>query len=54
MRVNLARVGTDPKLIEEILAGYPDPIDLTEAEPALFRKYGLTLGALEDRMGGSP
>jgi hypothetical protein len=53
-RATLARVGTDSKRIDEILAGYPDPFDLTEAEPSLMEKYGISRGALEQRMGGSP
>ncbi len=53
-RAALARIGFEPERIDEILADYPDPIDLTVAEPALFEKYGISQGALMDRMGGSP
>jgi hypothetical protein len=53
-RVVLTRLATDPARIDEILADYPDPIDLTAAEPTLFAKYGITEEALTDRMGGSP
>jgi hypothetical protein len=50
----LTRIGTDPAQIKKILADYPDPIDLTVAEPALFAKYGITEETLTDRMGGQP
>lgn len=53
-RAALTRVGTDSKRIDEILAGYSDPFDLNEAEPSLMAKYGISRGALEQRMGGSP
>jgi hypothetical protein len=53
-RAVLSRTGTDPARIDEILADYPDPIDLTAAEPALFAKFGITREALMNRMGGSP
>jgi hypothetical protein len=53
-RAVLTRVGADPARIDEILSDYPDPIDLAVAEPALCAKFGITEGALTDRMGGSP
>jgi hypothetical protein len=54
VRASLARVGTSSKRIDEILADYPDPIDLTAAEPSLMSKFGISLGHMEEQMGGSP
>jgi hypothetical protein len=53
-RVLFTRLGTEPARVEEILADYPDPIDLTEAEPSLYRKYGISEERLMNRLGSSP
>jgi hypothetical protein len=53
-RATLTRIGIDPKRIDEILADYPDPIDLTAAGPTLFAQYGISEGILMERLGSSP
>lgn len=54
VRAILTRVGVDRAQIDEILASYPDPIDLNAAGPELAEKYGISHEALTERMGGSP
>jgi SOS response regulatory protein OraA/RecX len=54
LRAALSRVGVPTERIDEILAAYPDPVDMNEAEASLFEKYGITQETLSDRMGGSP
>ncbi len=53
-KVALSRIGIEPSRVDQILADYPDPIDLTEAEPTLFQKYGITQGTLMEELGSSP
>jgi hypothetical protein len=53
-RTALTRIGLDSERVDQILADYPDPIDLAIAEPSLFEKYGITEGALMEELGSSP
>jgi hypothetical protein len=39
--------------IEELLRGFPDPID-TERDGTELARRGLTMGNFTDRRGGSP
>jgi hypothetical protein len=50
----LRRCGFPSGLIEDLLAGSPDPIDLDQIDPKLVARYGLTPEQLMDRLGASP
>jgi hypothetical protein len=49
----LRRTGVSEKTIQELDARLPDPIDAGRDADVLLR-YGITLDAMIDRMGGSP
>jgi hypothetical protein len=50
----LHRCGFSEDVIEQLLAGSPDPIDLDHLDPKLVSRYGLTAGQLMERRGASP
>jgi CBS-domain-containing membrane protein len=50
---NLRNAGYSQEQIEDVLRDVPDPFDIDRDAEALL-KHGVTLGALTDRMGGSP
>jgi hypothetical protein len=47
------RAGYSQEQIKDVLRDIPDPIDTERDAEALF-KLGVSVGALVDRMGGSP
>ncbi len=49
----LRRAGYSQEQIKALLRDLPDPIDSTRDRDTVF-KHGISLGALMDRMGGSP
>ena len=49
----LRRAGVSEQTIQELDARLPDPIDVRR-DAAVFLRYGITLDAMIDRMGGSP
>jgi hypothetical protein len=49
----LRRAGYSTDQIEEVLAEFPDPIDLEHAREKLLQ-HGISLGNLMDRRGASP
>jgi hypothetical protein len=48
----LRRVGMTPEVAAQLLEPLPDPVDLGEAGPYLYRN-GISLDRLIDRLGGS-
>ena len=49
----LRRAGYPPELIEKMMRDVPDPID-TERDAKVLAKWGISDGALMERMGASP
>jgi hypothetical protein len=50
----LRRAGYSEEFIDDVLRDFPDPLDDERDGEALLTKYGLTVGGMTDRMGGSP
>jgi hypothetical protein len=49
----MQRLAMDDELIAEAARTLPDPVDL-DRDQRLLARFGLSLGHLVDRMGGSP
>lgn len=49
----LRRAGYPPDVIEKVMRGLPDPMD-SERDAGAFTKWGISFGALMERMGSSP
>jgi hypothetical protein len=50
----LRGAGYSQEFIDDVLRDFPDPFDSEREGEALFTKYGLSIGGMMDRMGGSP